>query len=79
MPEEIPHLPPKRDIGFSIELVPGATHVSKKPYRMIISELLDLKLQIQELLDKGYIERSVSPWGAQVLFVKNNMEVSGCV
>ena len=62
--------PPKRDIDFTIELVPGATPVSKAPYRMSTPEMLELKMQLQELLDKKYIRLSVSPWGAPVLFVK---------
>ena len=69
-PDEIPHLPPKREIDFSIDLVPGAVHVSRSPYRMSPPELMELKIQLQELLDKGYIRPSVSPWGAPVLFMK---------
>eukprot|EP00253_Pinus_taeda_P015343 PITA_15343 len=69
-PEEIPGLPPRRNIDFTIELVPGAAPVSRAPYRMSIPELTELKMQLQELLDKEYIRPSVSPWGAPVLFVK---------
>jgi hypothetical protein len=69
-PEEVPSLPPKRDIEFSIELAPGAVPVSKTPYRMSTPELVELKLQLKEMMDKGYIRPSVSPWGAPVLFVK---------
>eukprot|EP00253_Pinus_taeda_P015904 PITA_15904 len=69
-PEEIPGLPPRRDIDFTIELVPGSTPVSRAPYRMSIPELTELKMQLQELLEKNYIRPSVSPWGAPVLFVK---------
>ena len=69
-PKEIPHLPRKREIDLSIDLVPGATPVSQAPYRMSPPELMELKMQLQELLDKGYIRPSVSPWGALVLFVK---------
>ena len=69
-PEEIPHLPPKREIDSSIELVLGATLVSRAPYRMSTPELLELKLRLQELLDKGYIGPSVFPWGPPMLFVK---------
>jgi hypothetical protein len=69
-PEEIPGLPPRRDIDFTIDLVPGSTPVSKAPYRMSVPELTELKMQLQELLDKQYIIPSVSPWGALVLFVK---------
>eukprot|EP00253_Pinus_taeda_P019676 PITA_19676 len=68
--EEIPGLPPKRNIDFTIELVPSAAPVSRAPYRMSVPELTELKMQLQELLDKNYIRPSVSPWGAPVLFVK---------
>eukprot|EP00253_Pinus_taeda_P012179 PITA_12179 len=69
-PEEIPGLPPRRNIDFTIELTPGAAPVSRAPYRMSTPELTELKMQLQELLDKEYIRPSVSPWGAPVLFVK---------
>eukprot|EP00253_Pinus_taeda_P010525 PITA_10525 len=69
-PEEIPGLPPKRNIDFTIELAPRAAPVSRAPYRMSVPELRELKMQLQELLDKNYIHPSVSPWGAPVLFVK---------
>jgi len=70
--EEIPRLPPKRELDFTIELVPGAVPVSKSLYRMNIIELNELKLQLQELIDKKYIRPSVSLWGAPILFVKKN-------
>ena len=69
-PDAIPGLPPKRDIDFTIELVPGVAPVSKTPYKMSTPEMLELKIQLQELLEKKYIQPSVSPWGASVLFVK---------
>ena len=53
-----------------IELVPGTTPISKAPYRMAPAELAELKIQPQELLDKGLIQPSASPWGALVLFMK---------
>jgi hypothetical protein len=68
--QEVPGLPPKRDIDFSINLMPGASPVSKIPYRMSTPELKELQLQLEELMKKGYICPSVSPWGAPVLFVK---------
>jgi predicted aspartyl protease len=68
--QEVPGLPPKRDIDFSINLMPGAAPISKAPYRMSTLELKELQLQLEELLKKGYIHPSVSPWGAPVLFVK---------
>ena len=69
-PDEIPELPPKRDIDFTIELVLGAAPVSKTPYRMSTPKILELKMQLQNLLEKKYIRSSVSPWGAPVMFVK---------
>jgi hypothetical protein len=69
-PEEVPSLPLRRDIGFSIELAPRAVPVSRTPYRMSTPELVELKLQLREMMDKGYIRPNVSPWGAPVLFVK---------
>ena len=68
--DEILGLPPKRDIEFTIELVPGASLVSKTPYKMSTSKMLELKMQLQELLENKYIQPSVSPWGAPVLFVR---------
>ncbi|XP_056694933.1 uncharacterized protein [Spinacia oleracea] len=69
-PEEIPGMPPPRELDFSIELIPGSTPISKAPYRMAPAELQELKKQLDDLLKKGYIRPSVSPWGAPVLFVK---------
>ena len=60
-PNEIPGLCPKRDIDFTIELVPGVAPVSKTPYRMSTPEMLELKMQLEELLEKKYIRPSVSP------------------
>eukprot|EP00253_Pinus_taeda_P019573 PITA_19573 len=70
LPEEIPGLLPKRNLDFTIELVPGAAPVSRAPYRMSVPDLTELKMQLQELLDKKYICPSVSPWGAPVLFIR---------
>ncbi|KAL0560646.1 hypothetical protein IC582_001055 [Cucumis melo] len=69
-PEELPGLPPHREVEFAIELEPGTVPISRAPYRMAPAELKELKVQLQELLDKGFIRPSVSPWGAPVLFVK---------
>ncbi|KAL0556754.1 hypothetical protein IC582_005270 [Cucumis melo] len=69
-PEELPGLPPHREVEFAIELEPGTVPISRAPYRMAPAELKDMKVQLQELLDKGFIRPSVSPWGAPVLFVK---------
>ncbi|MCO6516861.1 MAG: reverse transcriptase family protein, partial [Snodgrassella sp.] len=69
-PADLPGLPPSREIDFVIELAPGTEPVSKAPYRMAPAELKELKIQLQELLDLGFIRPSFSPWGAPVLFVK---------
>ncbi|KAL0539660.1 hypothetical protein IC582_023876 [Cucumis melo] len=69
-PEELPGLPPHREVEFAIELEPGTVPISRAPYRMAPAELKELKVQLQELLDKGFIRPSVSPWGVPVLFVK---------
>ncbi|KAL5557083.1 hypothetical protein UlMin_039319 [Ulmus minor] len=69
-PEDLPGIPPDREITFEIELLPGTAPISKAPYRMAPAELKELQTQLQELLDKGFIRPSHSPWGAPVLFVK---------
>ena len=67
--EELSDMPPDRDIEFVIELVPGTAPIYKRPYKMDANQLAELKEQIQELLDKGFIRPSSSPWGAPVIFV----------
>nr|GEX00565.1 putative reverse transcriptase domain-containing protein [Tanacetum cinerariifolium] len=69
-PEELPGLPPTRQVEFQIDLVPGAAPVALAPYRLALSEMQELSAQLQELSDKGFIRLSSSPWGAPVLFVK---------
>jgi hypothetical protein len=69
-PDDLPGMPPDRDIEFIIELQPGTAPISKRPYRMPPNELAELKIQLQDLLDKGYIRPSASPWGCSALFVK---------
>ncbi|KAL4028533.1 hypothetical protein IC575_011730 [Cucumis melo] len=69
-PEKLPGLPPHRKVEFAIKLEPGTVPISRAPYRMAPAELKELKVQLQEFLDKGFIRPSVSPWGAPVLFVK---------
>ena len=66
----MPGLPPEREIEFCIDVVPGTDPISMPPYRMAPAELSELKEQLQDLLDKGFIRPSISPWGAPVLFVK---------
>jgi len=63
-------VPPDRSDLFTIELEPGTTPISKAPYRMAPAEMAELKKQLAELLEKGFIRLSSSPWGASVLFVK---------
>nr|GFB64815.1 putative reverse transcriptase domain, aspartic peptidase domain protein [Tanacetum cinerariifolium] len=69
-PDEFPWIPSVREVEFNIELIPGAEPISKAPYRMAPIELKELKDQLQELLERGFIRSSVSSWGAPVLFVK---------
>ncbi|GJU91314.1 putative reverse transcriptase domain-containing protein [Tanacetum coccineum] len=69
-PEDLPGIPPTRQVEFRIDLVPGATPVARAPYRLAPSEMKELAEQLQELTDKGFIRPSSSPWGAPVLFVK---------
>jgi hypothetical protein len=73
-PDELPGMPPERDIEFAIKLQPGTSPISKRPYRMPPAELAELKKQLQELLDKGFIRPSTSPWGCPALFVKKKDE-----
>ena len=69
-PDELPGLPPQRVVDFGIELHPGTSPISMTPHRMAPVELQELRVQLQELLDKGFIRSSTSPWGALVLFAK---------
>jgi hypothetical protein len=72
--DELPGMPPDRDIEFAIELQSGTAPISKRPYRMPPANLAELKKQLQELLDKGFIHPSTSPWGCPALFVKKKDE-----
>jgi hypothetical protein len=69
-PEELPGMPPEREVEFVIDLLPGIAPISKHPYRMFVEELQELKKQLTELQEAGYIRPSSSPWGALVLFVQ---------
>ncbi|GJS38274.1 putative reverse transcriptase domain-containing protein [Tanacetum coccineum] len=69
-PEDLPGLPPTRQVEFQIDLIPGAAPIARAPYRLALSEMKELSDQLQELSDKGFIRPSSSPWGAPVLFVK---------
>jgi hypothetical protein len=78
-PDELPGMPPDRDIEFAIELQPGTALISNRPYRMPPTELAELKKQLQELLDKGFIRPSTSPWRCPALFVKKDESLRLCV
>ena len=69
-PDDIAGLPPDREVKFTINLVSGTEPISIPPYRMAPAELRELKAQLEELLSKGFIRPSISPWGAPVIFVK---------
>jgi hypothetical protein len=69
-PDELPGLPPDRDVEFKIELILGTAPISKRPYRMPPNELAELQTQLSELLQKGLIHPSSSPWGCPTIFVK---------
>ena len=68
--DDITGLPPEREVEFTIDLILGTEPISIPPYRMAPAELRELKAQLEELLSKGFIRPSISPWGALVLFVK---------
>jgi hypothetical protein len=69
-PDDLPGLPPDREVEFVIELKPGTAPISRRAYRMPPNKLAELKVQLQELLEKGFIKPSSSPWGCLALFVK---------
>ena len=69
-PEELPGIPTERQVEFRIDLIPGVAPIAKAPYRLAPPEMQELSTQLQELLDKGFIRPSSSPWGAPILFVR---------
>jgi hypothetical protein len=69
-PEDLPGLPLERDVEFVIELKPGTAPISRRSYRMPLNELAELKTQLQDLLEKGFIRPSLSSWGCPAIFVK---------
>lgn len=69
-PEDLPGMPPQREVEFGIELMPGTGPESSAPYRKAPLELTELKKELEELLQKGFIRHSTSPLGAPVLFVQ---------
>jgi hypothetical protein len=79
-PDDLPGMPPERAIEFKIELQPSTAPIAKAPCKMSPVELKELNIQLQGLLDKGYIRPSISPWGCSVLFVeKKDKEMRLCV
>jgi hypothetical protein len=79
-PDELPRMPPERTIEFKIELQPSTALVARALYKMSPVEMNELKVQLQGLLDKGYIHPSTSPWGCSTLFVeKKDKELYLCV
>jgi hypothetical protein len=69
-PDDLLGMPPERNIEFLIDILPGTAPIAKRPYRMLVGELEELKKQLKELLDKPFIRPSSSPWGALVIFVE---------
>ena len=67
-PEDLPRLPPDRDVEFTIELEPSTAPISWRPYRMAPKELAEMKKQLEKLLEKGFIRPSSSPWGCPAIF-----------
>nr|GFB98186.1 putative reverse transcriptase domain-containing protein [Tanacetum cinerariifolium] len=78
-PEDLPGLPPTRQVVFQIDLIPGAAPVTRAPYRLAPFEMKELSEQLKELSDKGFIRPSSSPWGAPVLFVKKDGSFRMCI
>ena len=77
-PKDLQGLPLDREIEFEIELAPGTEPISIAPYRMAPTEMKELKIQMEELVRKGFIRPSTSPWGAHVLFVKKKYGALDC-
>jgi hypothetical protein len=79
-PNDLPGMPPERAIEFKIELQPSTAPIAKAPYKLSPVEMKELKIQLQGLLDKGYIHPSISPWGCSMLFVeKKDKKMHLCV
>jgi hypothetical protein len=79
-PEELPGMPPDRDIEFIIELIPGTAPIAQRPYRMNPQELIELKKQLDDMLRKRLIRPSASPWGSPIIFVdKRDGTIRLCV
>ena len=69
-PEDLPKVPLEREIDFGIDLLLDTQPISIPPYRIALAELKELKDNLKDLLDKGFIRPSISPWGAPMLFVR---------
>jgi hypothetical protein len=78
-PVELPGIPPDRDVEFVIDLLPGTAPISKCPYRMSSTQLIELTKQIKELLENGFIRPSSSPWGHRLSLLRRRMVLRGCV
>jgi hypothetical protein len=78
-PDDLPGLPPDRDVEFTIELEPDTAPISQRRYRMARKELAKVKKQLEELLNKGFIYPSSSPWGCPAIFVKKDDTLRMCV
>jgi hypothetical protein len=78
-PNDLPRLPLDREVEFKIEIIPSMTPISRRPYRMPPNELAELKIQLNELLKKGLIWPSYSPWGCPAIFVKKDESLRMCV
>ena len=78
-PDELPRLPPQRVVDFGIELHPDTSPISMTLHRMTPVKLQELRVQLQDLLDKGFIRPSTSPWGAPVLFAKKDKTLRLCI
>jgi hypothetical protein len=77
--EELPGMPPDREVEFVIDLLPRTAPISKRPYKMSVEELEELKKQLTELQESRYICPSSSPWGAPILFFRRRMVHRGYV
>ena len=77
--EDLPGLPPDREVEFTIELEPGTAPIWRRPYRMAPKELAEMKKQLVELLEKGFIHPNSSPWGCPAIFVKKDGTLRMCM
>jgi hypothetical protein len=78
-PEELPWMPPDREVEFVIDLLPGTAPISKRTYRMSVEELKELKKQLTELQEAGYIRPSSSPGEHRFCLYRRRMDHKGCV